>query len=111
MTSSEPARTGARRSSAGAVLPAVGITIYGCGPDEAALFREMTARCGVVPTITAEAVTEANAGLAAGNRCVSVGHKTPITNPALLALSRAGVEYVSTRSIGYNHLDVDYAES
>ncbi len=31
--------------------------------------------------------------------------------PILLALSHAGVTYISTRSIGYNHIDVEYAES
>jgi D-specific alpha-keto acid dehydrogenase len=29
----------------------------------------------------------------------------------LRALGQAGVQYISTRSIGYNHVDVDYAES
>jgi D-specific alpha-keto acid dehydrogenase len=88
----------------------MGITIYGCGPDEAVLFREMAPRFGVVPTITGAAVSEANIELAAGNRCVSVGHKTRLTNSTLLALGRAGVRYISTRSIGYNHIDVKYAE-
>jgi D-specific alpha-keto acid dehydrogenase len=88
----------------------MGITVYGCGPDEAAVFREVAPRCGVVPTITEAAVSEANIGLASGNRCISVGHKTPVTNSTLLALSRAGIRYVSTRSIGYNHIDVNYAE-
>jgi len=63
-----------------------------------------------MPTITEAAVSEATIELAFGNRCISVGHKTQITNPTLLALSRAGVRYISTRSIGYNHLDVAYAE-
>ena len=107
MTRSEPARTAARRTSA----PATGITIYGCGQDEAALFRELAPRLGVMPTITEAAVSEANIGLALGNRCISVGHKTQVTNSTLLALSEAGVTYISTRSIGYNHIDVDYAES
>ena len=89
----------------------MGITIYGCGQDEAVLFREMAPRFGVMPTITEAAVSEANIELAFGNRCISVGHKTQITNSTLLALSRAGVRYISTRSIGYNHIDVNYAES
>jgi D-specific alpha-keto acid dehydrogenase len=38
-----------------------------------------------------------------------VGHKTPITNSTLSALRSAGVEYVSTRSTGYNHIDMAYA--
>ncbi|WP_370947044.1 D-isomer specific 2-hydroxyacid dehydrogenase family protein [Amycolatopsis sp. cg5] len=90
---------------------AVGITIYGCGPDEAALFRELAPRCGVLPTITEAAITEATVALAAGNRCVSVGHKTPITHATLRALSGLGVVYVSTRSVGFDHIDVAYAES
>ena len=88
-----------------------GITIYGCGRDEAALFREVAPRFGVMPTITDAAVSEANIGLAFGNRCISIGHKAQITNPILLALSRAGVMYISTRSIGYNHINVKCAES
>ncbi|AEK46981.1 D-isomer specific 2-hydroxyacid dehydrogenase family protein [Amycolatopsis mediterranei] len=91
--------------------PALGMTIYGCAPDEAVLFREMAPGFGVTPTITGAAVSEANAALAAGNRCVSVGHKTPLTRRTLLALSRVGVTYVSTRSVGYDHIDVGYARS
>jgi len=75
------------------------------------LFRELAPRFGVLPTITEAAVSEANVELAFGNRCVSVSHRTQVTDATLLALSRAGVEYVSTRSIGYNHIDVNYAES
>lgn len=90
---------------------ALGITIYGCEPDEAALFRELAPRCGVVPTITGAALSEATVELACGNRCVSVAHKTAITNATLDALGRAGVRYLSTRSIGFDHLDVDHAKS
>jgi D-specific alpha-keto acid dehydrogenase len=116
MAYGEPARTAARRtpslaSSSSAAVPTMGITIYGCGHDEAVLFREMAPRFGVMPTITEAAVSGANIELAFGNRCISVGHKTQITNSTLLALSQAGVTYISTRSIGYNHLDVRYAET
>jgi D-specific alpha-keto acid dehydrogenase len=89
----------------------MGIAIYGCGQDEAALFREMAPALGVVPTITEAAVSEGNIGLAVGNRCISIGHKTQVTTGTLLALSEAGVTYISTRSVGYNHIDVNYAES
>ncbi len=88
-----------------------GITVYGCGQDEAVLFREMAPRLGVQPTITEAPLSEANVELAVGNRCISVGHKTQITNATLLALSQAGVEYISTRSIGCNHVDARYAVS
>lgn len=75
------------------------------------MFREMAPRCGVVPTLVEAAVSEANVELASGNRCVSVGHKARIENSTLRALSHAGVGYISTRSIGYNHVDVEYAAS
>ncbi|WP_228005061.1 D-lactate dehydrogenase VanH [Amycolatopsis sp. YIM 10] len=89
----------------------MGITVYGCGQDEAVLFRELAPRFGVEPTIIEDAVSEANVALATGNRCISVGHKTPITDRTLLALGQAGVKYISTRSIGCNHIDVEYARS
>jgi D-specific alpha-keto acid dehydrogenase len=89
----------------------VRLTVYGCGPEEAALFRQTAPGLGVLPTIVEAAPSETNVELAFGNRCISVGHKTRVTNSVLLALSRAGVEYISTRSVGYNHLDLEYAES
>ncbi|MDV7133712.1 D-isomer specific 2-hydroxyacid dehydrogenase family protein [Williamsia muralis] len=89
--------------------PSVGITVYGCEHDEARLFEEMALELGVAVIVTAATVSTSNAALAAGNRCISIGHKAPVSNPTLEALSRAGVEYISTRSIGRNHLDVEYA--
>src|SRR6266566_4516403 len=108
MTYREPARTAARRtrslaSSSSSAVPRTGITIYGCGQDEAVLFREMAPRFGVTPTITEAAVSEATIDLISGNRCISVGHKTQVSGPILRALRHAGVTYLSTRSVGCNH--------
>jgi len=89
----------------------MGITVYGCEQDEAALFRELAAGFVVTPTITDQAVSDANLELAAGSRCISVSHKAQITQSLLCALSQAGVEYISTRSVGYNHIDVGFAQS
>ena len=89
----------------------MGISIYGCGQDEAVAFREVAPRFGVIPTITDAAASEATLELAIGNRCISVGHKTPIANSTLRSLSEAGVAYISTRSAGHNHIDVDFARS
>jgi D-specific alpha-keto acid dehydrogenase len=87
------------------------LTIYGCEPDEAAAFRETAPSFGVTPVITAAVVSDETIDLARGRRCISVGHKSPITNEHLDALSETGVQYISTRSIGFDHLDVDYAKS
>ena len=89
----------------------MGLTIYGCAHDEAALFHDMAPRLGVTPTTTEAAVSEANIGLASTNRCISIGHKAQVTDATLLALGRAGVRYVSTRSAGYDHINVEYAKS
>ncbi|GLZ78024.1 D-lactate dehydrogenase VanH-Sc [Actinorhabdospora filicis] len=89
----------------------MGVTVYGCGHDEAALFRELAPDFGVTPRITDAAISAATIALAHGNRCVSVGHKTPVGHDTLLALANSGVEYLSTRSTGCDHIDVKYAAS
>jgi D-specific alpha-keto acid dehydrogenase len=93
------------------VVSDLGITVYGCEQDEADLFNEMGPRLGVTPTITSAAVSETTVISAPGNRCISVGHKSELTGPMLRALKAAGVEYISTRSIGFDHIDLDAAES
>ena len=70
----------------------------------------MAARHAVTPTITSAAVSAVSAGLSAGNRCISIGHKSQVSRATLLALHRAGVRYISTRSAGYNHIDLCAAE-
>jgi D-specific alpha-keto acid dehydrogenase len=89
----------------------IGITIYGCERDEAEVFNELSPRFGVIPTITSSAVSETNATLSRGNQCISVGHKSEISKRVLIALKDCGVKYISTRSIGCNHIDIQAAES
>jgi D-specific alpha-keto acid dehydrogenase len=86
-----------------------GITVYGCERDEAELFDALSPRFGVVPTITSAAVSETSVISVPGNRCISVGHKSEISRTMLRALNEVGVEYVSTRSIGVNHIDLNAA--
>lgn len=90
---------------------AVHVTVFGCELDEAAVFRDRAAGFGVTPIITAAPVSADSIGLAHGSRTISVGHKSRIANDHLAALSAAGVRYISTRSIGYNHIDVNFAAS
>lgn len=73
------------------------------------MFRVLAPRLGLPVTVTEAALTEANVDLALGDRCVSVSHRTPVSRATLRALGRAGVAYLSTRSIGTNHIDVEYA--
>lgn len=53
-------------------------------------------------------MSEANAIYA--QTCISVGHKSEVSASILLALKRAGVKFISTRSIGCNHIDTAAAK-
>jgi D-specific alpha-keto acid dehydrogenase len=90
-------------------MKTVGVTVYGCERDEAGLFNDLSPRWGIVPTITRDAVSETHVIRAPGNRCISVGHKSEISARTMRALKGAGVEYISTRSIGFDHIDLDAA--
>ncbi|MDR1060978.1 MAG: D-lactate dehydrogenase VanH-A [Clostridiales bacterium] len=87
----------------------VGIAVFGCERDEADAFGELSPRFGVSPAITGEPVSARGAALARGCRCVSVSHKSRVCEPSLAALREAGVKYVSTRSAGVDHIDVEAA--
>lgn len=114
MSSHAPTATSnPRRSASKPLLTALmtGVTFYGCESDEAIRIHDMASRFGIVPKVVEAPLSESNVDLTIGNRCISISHKTEVTKPVLNALSRVGVEYVSTRSIGFNHVDVDYAAS
>lgn len=85
------------------------ISIYGCEPDEAAAFRELAPRFGVSVAITDAPLCPANVPRGRGVRCISIGHKTPVRRGTLRALRDAGVTYLSSRSSGFDHVDVDVA--
>jgi D-specific alpha-keto acid dehydrogenase len=85
------------------------LTVFGCDGAEAALFHEIAPRFAFRVTTAAEPATEATARLAAGSRCISVSHRMSLAGATLLALSRAGVGYVSTRSVGCDHIDIGHA--
>lgn len=91
--------------------PRTRVTVFGCDADEDVLFRQEADNHGVTLVITTESVSASSIPLAAGSRCISVGHKSLITNEHLDALYAIGVRYISTRSIGFNHVDAAYAAS
>jgi D-specific alpha-keto acid dehydrogenase len=84
----------------------LGITVYSCEPDEADLFHELGPRFGIVPTTTSTAVSAVDATTMPGTRCISVSHRSELPCTTLRTLRDAGVEHLSTRSIGVNHIDV-----
>lgn len=87
----------------------IDITVYGCEPDEATVFNKLSYEFGVTVSLIKEAVSENNVKLAAGCRCISVTHKAELSEPLLFELKNAGVKYICTRSIGFNHIDIQAA--
>lgn len=85
------------------------ITVFDCEDDEAGLFRELSPHFQIEPVTTKLPAAEHNSDPDFGNRCISVGHRSRITGSDLLSLQKAGVEYICTRSIGYDHIDTDAA--
>ena len=86
------------------------MTVFGCEPDEAEIFTKLSSEFGVTVSLIKNAVSENNAKLVRGCRCISVSHKTDLSEPILIALKNAGVKYISTRSIGWNHIDIQAAK-
>lgn len=88
----------------------IGITIYGCEKDEEKIFKKISSSYGVIPTFTSSPLSEINVNLAFGNQCISVSHKSKISESLLKSLKAVGVKYISTRSIGCDHIDLKAAE-
>ena len=85
------------------------MTVYSGAADEAQLFEELAPQLGVEVDVTCDRLDETTVSAAAGSRCVSVAHRSPVTEPTLRALRSAGVAYVSTRSTGHDHIDTEAA--
>ena len=74
--------------------------------DEAKYFEKFSARYGVEIIPVREAPGVENAVLAAGCRGVSI-LTTPVTEEVIRAWKEQGVEHISTRTVGYDHVDVE----
>ncbi len=88
---------------------AAALTLYGCRADEAALVRRLAPGFDLAPSFVDDAPSLANAELARGSRCVSVGHQRRVTHDILQAFARCGVEHLVTRSVGSDHIDLPTA--
>ncbi|WP_460572335.1 D-isomer specific 2-hydroxyacid dehydrogenase family protein [Humibacter soli] len=95
--------------NAATLEPFVGLTVYDCAPDEEALFRQLAPQFGVTLRMTDLAASGSAIDLASGNRCISVSHKAPVSRSTLQGLADAGIRFISTRSAGTDHIDVDVA--
>ena len=87
------------------------IMVYETRQDEQAELDRQSRELGVELTVTPEVPTMDNAGLAEGCLGVSILGQGRI-DAALLDTWRAmGVEYLSTRTVGYDHIDLAHAKA
>lgn len=77
--------------------------------DEGIYFKQITKSCGVIAEYTAQTPVLDNAQLVKGYECVNV-ITTKIDRPLLEKFKEYGVRYLTTRTIGYDHIDVPAAK-
>lgn len=86
------------------------IFVYEARRDELLTFQKLKDTLNIEIDTTREIPTKANASLAAGYDGISVLGQGCIDAPLLDLYYGCGVRYISTRTIGYNHIDVAYAK-
>ncbi len=87
------------------------VTIYNCRAfDEKELFIEYAKEIGVELVLCGDAPDLDNVSLCRGSRCVDV-ITSKIDEPLIRAFHENGIEYISTRTIGYDHIDIEAAKA
>lgn len=85
--------------------------VYGIWDAERATLEEMSKTLGFEYVVTAEPISIENVALCEGCDGVSSLGKVNANAELLAALAQRGIRYFSTRTIGYNHIDLAAAKS
>ena len=86
------------------------VTVYNCREfDEKALFIKYGEELGLDLTLCPDAPDMGNLELAKGSRCVDI-LTSKMTRELLAALRENGMDYLVTRTIGYDHIDMEAAK-
>lgn len=86
------------------------IMVYEVRGDEQAELARQAEKLGVSLEISGEVPTVENAGLAEGCQGVSILGQGKIDGPLLEAWYSLGVRYLSTRTVGYDHINLACAK-
>ena len=87
------------------------ICVYNLRSDEVNCLERLVGQLGIEVVKTQEEPTVDNQHLVQGCQGVCVLGQTQIGQELLDCWSKLGVKYLSTRTIGFNHIDVAYANS
>ena len=86
------------------------VTVYNCREfDEKELFLRYEKEFGVELVLCSDAPSRENVSLAQGSECVDI-ITSKITRELMKAFSEVGVRYMTTRTIGYDHIDLEAAK-
>lgn len=87
------------------------VTVYSCRKfDEEELFHKYSGELGLKLVLCPDAPSLDNVHLTKGSKCVDI--LTTVVDAKLLkAFKENGVEYVTTRTIGYDHIDTETAKT
>jgi D-specific alpha-keto acid dehydrogenase len=86
------------------------ISVFGCAKDERQLFERYAARYGVKICCVDDPLRHENACEIPPESAISVNHKAPVDARLIRTLKGRGVTYLSTRSVGLDHIDLKAAE-
>lgn len=81
------------------------ILAYSHRMDETEYFKEFSKKYGVEVVLCEDAPTMENADLAKGFKCISI-ITTIISAELVEKFHQVGVKFISTRTIGYDHIDI-----
>lgn len=84
------------------------ITAYETRKDEKDIFKQLAEGLNVEIVYTDKALSEKTIHLAEGSQGITV-LGTEINAPLLHQLKELGVDYIATRTVGYNHIDLHTA--
>jgi len=87
------------------------IIVFGCDRDERRLFERYAARYDVEIQCVEDSLGPHNIRYIMPGSAVSVNHKAAIDAMLIKKLRGRGVNYLSTRSVGLDHIDRDAAEA
>lgn len=86
------------------------VTVYNCREfDEKELFIKYGEEFGIELVLCPDAPDQENAALAKGSQCINI-ITSKMTKELLKVFASYGVSYVTTRTIGYDHIDVPAAK-
>lgn len=87
------------------------VTVYSCRSfDEKKLFEKYGSEMGIELVLCPDGPDEENAYLAKGSECIDI-LTTQMTKELLKIFAGYGVKYITTRTIGYDHIDVKAAKA